>query len=426
MAGGTAPKASKKGIFSSLIYIVLAVAVVCIILTGLIYGSKHVQPDHVLPAPAQLASADLPSSALAEATSATLVGDAVNKAISALKEGMKLEMLKLEEENKEVKSQLRAALAESERLKAENVQLQVTAHAPEPAHHALAAPSNHIAGVAMAILLHSPRWFQLRYTMMVNNVVASIPADWKVQIFYADHGGSQKGIDLNVGLQKLVDSGRLVLTVLPREMVDKYHSKRIQYMVDPWLWHQMLADRVLVFGGNSVVCGNSPRHISDFFGYDYVGSPWNSAKGGVGGDGGISLRNRKVMLEVLSYKLSTYPEAERPKAHLGWGMEDVFFVHTMLEMRARRPAEYAHIRLAPREVTQRWGAIGGYVEPTVLTASGTLGGVKVGKNRSDFIDYCLELKMLFPVLHDPGCFGAQVDKEQCAASICALSGKKSC
>jgi len=415
----------KGGLFSSIIKFVLVAAGLSVLFTvACLYGNKQVHPENqaalsdVLP---NFANTDVGEAAPVDAT---VVGDAVNKAVAGLQEKMKTHISKLENDNVKFQQLLKESQTEIVALRAEKEKLsKVTATVP-PQHH-VATSSDHIGGVAVTVLLHSPRWFQLRYTMMTNNIVASIPDDWKVQIFYADHGGSQKGMDLNIGLQKLVDSGKLVLTVLPREMVDKYHSKRIQYMVDPWLWNSMLADTVLVFGGNSVMCGNSPHHISDFFGYDYVGSPWNSAPRGVGGDGGISLRNRKVMLEALHYKLSTYPEPERGHAYKKWGMEDVFFVHTLLEMR-KHGQEYSHIRIAPKELTMKWGAIGGYVDQTVLTASGTLGGVKIGKNRSNFIDYCLELKMIFPVLHDPGCFGAEVKKEQCAASICALSGKKSC
>lgn len=447
-------KGLKKSFFGSIFAFMLVATILSMIFTALcVYGNYQVRPGnqslseilsvgyHVAQGSSNVAvsaaSVDNTTLTSKDATGidAAIVGDAVSKALQALQVQMQARITELENEKKEYQVKFSKSKSELEALRIENTKLLQSGRMYSEAplqhvyvqDHARTSPnSDHIGGVAVAILLHSPKWFQRRYTMMVNNIVANIPDDWKVQIFYADHGGSQKGIDLNVGLQKLVNSGKLVLTLLPREMVDKYQSRRIQYMVDPWIWNSMLADRVLVFGGNSVMCGNSPRQLSDFFEYDYVGSPWRSAKGGMGGDGGISYRNRKVMLEVLHYKLSTYPEAERAGAYKSWGMEDVFFVNTMLEMRNKKPEEYKHIRLAPREVTMKWGAIGEYVDNSVLTASGTLGGVKIGKNRSDFIDHCLELKMLFPVLHDPGCFGAQVDKEACAASICALSGKKSC
>ena len=33
---------------------------------------------------------------------------------------------------------------------------------------------------------------------------------------------------------------------------------------------------------------------------------------------------------------------------------------------------------------------------------------------------CPEIKMIFPSLHDPSCFGAKPNGEKCKKSICAL------
>lgn len=43
--------------------------------------------------------------------------------------------------------------------------------------------SSHV-GVAVTVFLGSPRWFQNRYTMMVNNVDSMLPNDWVIQIVY--------------------------------------------------------------------------------------------------------------------------------------------------------------------------------------------------------------------------------------------------
>ena len=58
---------------------------------------------------------------------------------------------------------------------------------------------------------------------------------------------------------------------------------------------------------------------------------------------------------------------------------------------------------------------------TVLAASMTLPEAE-SIARETFLSYCLELKTIFPSLHDPGCFGAKPDPNKCAVSICALRG----
>ena len=69
-------------------------------------------------------------------------------------------------------------------------------------------------------------------------------------------------------------------------------------MLQPWLWENMLADKVMLFGGNVVLCANSPKEIKDFLHFDYIGTPWGMLKG-LGGEGDLSIRNRTKMLMVL-------------------------------------------------------------------------------------------------------------------------------
>lgn len=70
-------------------------------------------------------------------------------------------------------------------------------------------------------------------------------------------------------------------------------------MIEPWLWKNMLANKVLLFGGNSVPCANSIYNIQDFYNYDFIGAPWK-AMNGVGGDGALSFRNRSLMVNILN------------------------------------------------------------------------------------------------------------------------------
>ena len=49
--------------------------------------------------------------------------------------------------------------------------------------------SKRYAGVAVTVFLGSPRWFQNRYTMMINLLLGSLPEGWVVQIFYASDRG---------------------------------------------------------------------------------------------------------------------------------------------------------------------------------------------------------------------------------------------
>ena len=280
---------------------------------------------------------------------------------------------------------------------------------------AAAASNKRYDGVAATVILHSPTWFQRRYTMMVQNIVNNMPPNWAVQVFYTGEGQSMKGLVINRGLQRLIDKGAVHLTTIPEDIAKKKRKPK-EIMTDLWLWENMLADKVLVFGGNQVICSNSPYNISYFDKWDYIGAPWDAFKR-IGGDGGISLRNRNIMVKVIEFELAKIKDdKEKGLAYKGWGQDDSFFVSRMLEMKSKGLIDP---KIATREETLRFGAIGSAVNDDVLVASGTL-AVLNHDSREKFLAICPELKLIFPSLHNPNCFGASPNGEECAKSICAL------
>jgi len=127
-------------------------------------------------------------------------------------------------------------------------------------------------GVAAIVLLHAPKWFQRRYSITIMNALNNLPSDkWAVQVFYADSGQSKAGMELSKGLQRLASLRKdVVMSPIPPEVQAKY-PKKYMMMQSKWLWENMLADKVLVFGGNSVVCSNSPHSLADFAHFDWIG-----------------------------------------------------------------------------------------------------------------------------------------------------------
>ncbi len=63
-------------------------------------------------------------------------------------------------------------------------------------------------------------------------------------------------------------------------------------------------------------------------------------------------------------------------------------------------------------LTERpWGAVG------------TMGGMN-DKTRQGLLDYCPELKMMFPALHSSACFGADPNVIECMKYLCVDGGLK--
>ena len=144
--------------------------------------------------------------------------------------------------------------------------------------------------------------------MMVNQIISVIGGykingnssssssrRWIVQIFYLPNDVTAMEGILYPGILKLVKRGQVVLTPIPKEY---RKMRRKLLLVQPWIWKAMMSERVLIFDGNTVLCANSLFQISDFYGFDYIGTPWLSVKG-KGGEGYLSMRNRTTMLAVL-------------------------------------------------------------------------------------------------------------------------------
>ena len=278
-----------------------------------------------------------------------------------------------------------------------------------------------IRGVAVTLMLHAPKWFQRRYTMMIQNVHSNIPNNWVIQVFYTGVGQSQLGVDLNRGLQKFIDSGRLVFTIIPPHVL-AVKTKRFEMMTDLWFWQNMLANKVLIFGGNAVICSNSPHSIDQFTRFDYIGSPWSAMKG-FGGDGGISIRSRDLMVTVIQYELSKITdEAKKIVAFKSWVQDDIFFLQRIKEMRKRHIDAAVKAVIASRNDTMVFGAMDNTHNLDVFAVSGTLPGLPF-KERNVFLAQCPEIKEFYPSLHDPACFGATPDADKCRVSICALKPK---
>ena len=315
-------------------------------------------------------------------------------------------------------------------------------------------------GVAVTLMLDNPPWFQRRYTSMVHNIIMNIPNDWIVQIFYTGTGKSQIGlVDLNPGLMRLIVEDdndqnntnigtttyqkRIILTRLPEKMVKSMGTKRkLKYWADPWIWKNMVSSNVLTFGGGGAICSNSKLSLllndannnklyEILNKFDYIGTPWRFSKGW-GGDGTISLRKRDAMLDALEYK-----------PHNGNEAEDQYFVRMLQEMntnfnnrktidnKGEEVTTHRRYDIASPNDTQLFGGTNGFTSDTSgqnvpsppFVIVGTLPRLEQ-QAREMVLAVCPEIKIIFPSLHNPACFGAKPNSEGCEKSICALKDPK--
>mmetsp|Transcript_26701 Transcript_26701/g.47050 ORF Transcript_26701/g.47050 Transcript_26701/m.47050 type:complete len:191 (+) Transcript_26701:1-573(+) len=181
-------------------------------------------------------------------------------------------------------------------------------------------------------------------------------------------------------------------------------------MKSNWLWEHVVAENVLVFGGNGAFCGNSKSKTRDFLEYDYVGAPWGRHHG-LGGDGSShSFRHRSSMIRILNKHPPSGAELD--------SMDYMYFVKYLLQEEKEKEMEGRTSKVADVATTHAFGGISDF-DSAPYVVSGTQASLN-WTARETLLSVCPELKIIFPSLHEPSCFGAHPNGEKCKATICAL------
>jgi len=192
------------------------------------------------------------------------------------------------------------------------------------------------AGVAVTTFLGAPKWFQNRYSLMVNQVLAMVEDDWVVQIVYDPAVKMALEGIAYPGIKRQIKRGRVILTPIPKAMKK---IKKNKLLLSPWFWKSLLAENVLLFGGTAAVCANTEFEVSNFTHFDYIGAPWNPFQG-MGGEGGITMRKRSLMEKLAIEYAETHTELGKS---IGTTREDSIVVKALVERKAGH--------LASREVS---------------------------------------------------------------------------
>ncbi len=159
------------------------------------------------------------------------------------------------------------------------------------------------------------------------------------------------------------------------------------YLSRPWLWEQLApAQHVLIFQADAILCANAHRSVDDFLEWDLIGAPMSESGGWF--NGGLSLRNRTMILDIL--KEGNNWEEETKSRVWTWGGEDAWFSRKMDARRAHLPGPAEALQFAHEF---EWN-INKQKEP--------LGYHKVHKNAPNKLDeiaqWCPEIALAAPGL----------------------------
>ena len=162
---------------------------------------------------------------------------------------------------------------------------------------------------ATAVIVEPRRLKVLR--RVLRNFLTNLPPNWTILVFHGTENQTYVERILETDLAEF--QGRVELRSLHRANLDPRGHGPNSYngvMMSRELLDQIPTERFLVFQSDSLLCSRYKDLLKVFLSYDYVGAPWAHTDGG---NGGLSLRRKSKMLEILE------------KVHVRTDSEDVFF-----------------------------------------------------------------------------------------------------
>lgn len=130
---------------------------------------------------------------------------------------------------------------------------------------------------------------------------------------------------------RAVASSEVEIRYLPANTTFDSHASVSAFLTSPFLWTDLAPYlKILLFQADSMLCSAAPGRVDDFMDYDLVGAPIDARLGG-GFDGGLSLRNRELVLRVLERWdfAADSGDADAPRE---WGLEDQWLLARMREL----------------------------------------------------------------------------------------------
>lgn len=115
--------------------------------------------------------------------------------------------------------------------------------------------------------------------------------------------------------QRAIEAGNIEVRFLPSTIEFRVRDEVSEFLTSSWFWEQLApAHHILLFQADSMICSNSPSTVDDFLRFDFIGAPINPYLGrnDEGMNGGLSLRNRTLTLEIISRWNWTEERAQSP------------------------------------------------------------------------------------------------------------------
>lgn len=171
--------------------------------------------------------------------------------------------------------------------------------------------------------------FSSRLIPLILHFHAVLGPDWPI-VFYTSEETANTHLRNETGgsavWRRAVASGAIDIRTIPTEYNMTTREGVNVYLSRPWLWRQLEpASHVLVFQTDAMICANAHRTVDDFLEWDFIAAPLHTTQKLF--NGGLSLRNRTMMLEILDEGNNW--EVETASGAWTLGGEDIWFSRKM-------------------------------------------------------------------------------------------------
>lgn len=240
-----------------------------------------------------------------------------------------------------------------------------------PPSYAPTKSQKNVIGDKVAVILEDRNLTHLMPLMM--HFSSILGPTWPIVLFIS----ANTTLSTSAPFQRAVADSRILLKYIPEGTELKTSHAVSSFLTKSWFWEQLApANRVLLFQADSILCANSPIRVDDFLEYDMVGAPIGEFWG-EGFNGGLSLRNRNMILDILkianwttekdeySQKVEAWkeqlkadgkdvPDADTIPGTVAVDMEDQWFYQKMKALGGKFPAEDVARTFAVETIYYDW------------------------------------------------------------------------
>lgn len=136
----------------------------------------------------------------------------------------------------------------------------------------------------------------LAYELVLRNFLENLNDDWGFHLFVGNNNEEYVRTIVN----RIGDPRVFIHNIGIPNLTGVTYS---QLFIDPLFYQFIPTETFLVFQTDSIVNPQYKHLIYEFLDYDYVGAPWREVYPGQVGNGGLSLRKKSKMLEIIKMKV---------------------------------------------------------------------------------------------------------------------------